>query len=223
MALSKRLLALYQMVEQGSVVADIGCDHGQLSIALVETGVAPHVYACDLRTGPLTRAKEAVALAGLTNQIDCCLRNGLDELPNDVTSVIIAGMGFDTIKGILEAHMEELTEDRTLIIQSNKHVDEVRSWISAHHFTIVKEDLVEEDHFYEIISFQPKSHVPYTREECLFGITLHNHPLFVPYWTFRLHQLEEILAHMPSDHTKRSSIEHRKEQIIQQIEKHKHS
>lgn len=207
MALSKRLLALYRMVEQGSVVADIGCDHGQLSIALVEQGVAPHIYACDLRSGPLSRAKEAVKQAGLEAYIDCYMRNGLDDLPSDVTTVIIAGMGFDTIKGILEAHMEELTENRTFIIQSNKHVDELRRWISKHGFTILKEDIVEEDHFYEIVSFQPIPHEPYSERECLFGVSLSEHTLFQTYWKFRLTQVEEILSHMPADHIRRYEVE----------------
>ena len=78
MALSKRLLALYEMVEKGSIAADIGCDHAQLSIALIENEICPHVYACDLREQPLARAKEAIQAAGLTERITAHLRNGIE-------------------------------------------------------------------------------------------------------------------------------------------------
>ena len=45
--LSKRLKAAYDMVSEGSVVADVGCDHAFLSIALVSSGKSPEAFACD--------------------------------------------------------------------------------------------------------------------------------------------------------------------------------
>lgn len=201
MALGKRLLALYRMVPNGSVVADIGCDHGQLSIALVQNRIAKHVYACDLRSGPLSRAQQAVDLAGFGNAIDCRLRNGLDDLPDDVNIVVIAGMGFETIQMILESHMEELMKQRLFIIQSNTHPDALRKWISDHHFTIFKEDLVQEDrHYYEIIAFTSKFHASYSEDEILFGVYLPEHTLFDAYWKKRLHSYQSILHGLKKDH-----------------------
>ena len=39
MELSKRLLMVASMVEPGSIVADVGCDHGYVSIYLVRQGI----------------------------------------------------------------------------------------------------------------------------------------------------------------------------------------
>lgn len=217
MALSKRLLALFRMVEQGSIAADIGCDHGQLAIALVQHGICEHVYACDLRKGPLSRAEEAVAQAQLTKQITCLLKNGIDDLPADCNTVMIAGMGFDTIKGILEAHEQELPQYHTFIIQSNKYVSELRRWISDHHFTIVEEDLIEEDHYYEIIKFCCDVHAPYSEEEILFGVFLTDHPLFVTYWKQRLQKLEMVLEQMPDNHQRRFALMKQKQMIEETI------
>ncbi len=203
MALSKRLLALYQMVRQGAVVADIGCDHALLSIALVENGICDHVYACDLRTAPLAAAEKAVSQAGLQERIFCCKRNGLSELAADVDTVVIAGMGYETIKAILEAHPHELKEGRSFIIQSNTHVEELRRWISAHHYTIVCEDLVSEDHFYEIICFTCKEHEPYEEMEQRYGVFLPQHPLFSSYCIQRLRKVNVILDQLPSGNEKR--------------------
>ena len=71
MALSKRLLALYEMVKPGSVAADIGCDHAQLAIASVQNGISDNVYVSDLRSSHLATAKLAVAQARLNEQIIC--------------------------------------------------------------------------------------------------------------------------------------------------------
>lgn len=219
MALSKRLLALFQMVDPNSIVADIGCDHGQLSIALVEEGICDHVYACDLRAGPLSRAKEAVMQAHLETKIDCLLRNGMDDLPDDCDTILIAGMGFETIKQILEAHETTLPHYRKFIIQSNKHVAALRHWISAHHFTIVQEDLVEEDHFYEIVAFTCEYHDSYSEVECMFGIDQPKHPLFQRYLRHKLAKQQQILAKMPKDHARRSEMECYEKKLKQQLEK----
>lgn len=205
MALSKRLFSIFQMVEKGSIVADIGCDHGLLAIALVQEEICTKVYACDLRTGPLSRAKAAIQAAGLEKQITTLLRNGIDDLPSEVDTIVIAGMGFDTIKGILEAHLEELPRYRRFIIQSNKHVEDLRAWISDHQYRILNEDIVEEDHFYQIVAFscQPSSHL--SQDQILFGTCLEGHPLFVPFWRHQLDKQAQILNRMPLAHPNRES------------------
>lgn len=197
MALSKRLFSIFSMVEKGSVVADIGCDHGLLSIALIQEDVCSRVYACDLRKGPLSRAQEAISSLHLDHQITTILTNGMDHLPEDVDTIIIAGMGFDTIQGILERNLDKLKNYKRIIIQSNKHVEDVRRWISEHHYTIVQEDIVEEDHFYEVIAFTCSYHDSLNEDEILFGSCI-QHPLFPLYWKHHLDKLTNILSKMPS-------------------------
>ena len=58
--LSKRLQALADMVTPGHIVADVGCDHGFVSIYLIQSGIAPKVFAMDVRKGPLERAQEHI-------------------------------------------------------------------------------------------------------------------------------------------------------------------
>ena len=54
--LSKRLEVCAGFVSPGDRVADIGCDHGYLSIHLLLSGRASHVYASDIGEGPLQSA-----------------------------------------------------------------------------------------------------------------------------------------------------------------------
>ena len=60
MRLSKRLRVVADMVKPGNAVADIGCDHGYLSVWLVREHIAAHAIAMDLREGPLSSAKEHI-------------------------------------------------------------------------------------------------------------------------------------------------------------------
>ena len=56
----KRLETILSFVEQGAFVADIGTDHAQLPILLVERNICNKVYACDEKKGPLSIAKENI-------------------------------------------------------------------------------------------------------------------------------------------------------------------
>ena len=69
MELTARLKQIADMVPQGFSVADIGTDHGYLPIYLVVKGISPCVLACDLRPGPLERAKAHVREQLLENSL----------------------------------------------------------------------------------------------------------------------------------------------------------
>ena len=63
--LSRRLQMLADMVTPGNRVADVGCDHGFLSVFLVQRRISPHVLAMDVRKGPLAAAAGHVEECGL--------------------------------------------------------------------------------------------------------------------------------------------------------------
>ena len=59
--ISNRLLLCAEFVPRGSRAADIGTDHGYLSIYLLREGICPFVTAADLREQPLQKARENAA------------------------------------------------------------------------------------------------------------------------------------------------------------------
>lgn len=159
--LSKRMEAVVSMVSpQSFTVADIGCDHAYVSIALIERKIAENVVAMDVRQGPLGIAAGNVAAAGLEGKIDLRLSNGLEKLlPGEVDAVVIAGMGGMLVKSILESgekilHYEKMRP--SLILQPQSDLKEVRIFLHSSAYHIVQEKmLIDEGKYYTVIKAEP--------------------------------------------------------------------
>ena len=63
--LSNRLGQIARMAQPGSVVADIGTDHGQLMVYLAQNGTIRRGYACDINEKPLNLARMIFADYGV--------------------------------------------------------------------------------------------------------------------------------------------------------------
>jgi len=153
MKLSNRLEMVVSMVASARAAADIGTDHGHVPIELVRRGIVDRAYAMDVRKGPLSKAQENVAAAGLKDKIETRLSDGLQKLnAGEADSVIIAGMGGELVIHILEdgRHMWDTVDQWILSPHSELH--KVREWLHVNGFPIVKEDMVfEEGKFYTIM------------------------------------------------------------------------
>ena len=101
--ISQRLLACCDYVNRGDRIADIGCDHGYLSIHLVTDGIAQSAIASDVNELPLQSAVRNAAKYGVSDKIRFFLSDGVRNIPRDFDTLICAGMGADTMISILEA------------------------------------------------------------------------------------------------------------------------
>ncbi|MDD2497328.1 MAG: class I SAM-dependent methyltransferase [Desulfitobacteriaceae bacterium] len=155
--LSSRLTAVASMVRKGSVVADIGTDHGYLPAYLISQGISPYTIASDVSQGPLNAAKEVVELLALGRKVDLRLGDGLKVLsPGEADTICIAGMGDSTIIKILAGTPDVLTEVKRLVLQPMRGTSQLRRWLMEYGWDIVDEELVFEGGlFYEIIGAQP--------------------------------------------------------------------
>ena len=146
--ISARLEACAQLIPYGAKVADIGCDHGYLSIALLREGRAQEVWASDLREKPLQRAQENAARFGVTGNIHFLLADGLAAVPpRKVDTIVIAGMGGDRITGILSAAPWVRAEQMTLVLQPQSSGNDLRRWLGREGFRIEEERLVRDSGF----------------------------------------------------------------------------
>jgi len=151
--LSKRLQTVANMVTKGSVVADIGTDHGYLPIYLAQNNISEHVIAMDVNKGPLNKAFQNIRQLHLESKIDIRLSNGLDLLEkNEANTVIICGMGGKLIVKILERGRDKISQDSELILSPQSEIQLFREYLLHNEYRIVKEDmLIDDGKFYVII------------------------------------------------------------------------
>lgn len=171
MELSKRLQAVADLVTEGVSVADIGTDHGYIPIHLVSTGKNPNAIAMDVNEGPLQRAQENIAQAGLEKNIRLRLSNGLVGLePGEVDAMITAGMGGALVIQILDQSPEVVKELKEFILQPQSELHKVREYLNTHGFASVEENMIKEDgKFYPMMKMIHKEEEPYTVEELYYG------------------------------------------------------
>ena len=194
--LSKRLSAIAKLVNINSIVADIGSDHGLLPCFLVLNEISEKAYAVDNKKGPLKRAKENVYKYGLNDKVFPILSNGLNELENDVNSIVIAGMGFMTVKEIIETNSDKLENINQLIIQSNTDVNLLRKWIMDKKYLIDDEIIVYDNNkYYFIFNINPSISKEYPENQWLVSDNLieNKDQLYYDYLKFTLNKLKDII------------------------------
>ncbi len=141
---SKRLSSIVDITEPAGVIADVGCDHGFVSIELVNRNKAKHVIACDINKGPLEAAVRNISEAGLSGSIETRLSDGLHKIkPDDkIETVIIAGMGGRLVTKILSEGKDLLENVSQLVLEPQSELFAVRQFIRENRFCIVKEEFV---------------------------------------------------------------------------------
>ncbi|MGL5540879.1 MAG: tRNA (adenine(22)-N(1))-methyltransferase [Erysipelotrichaceae bacterium] len=201
MKLSIRLQAIADLIPVGKRVADIGTDHALLPCYLIQHNLASHVYACDLNQGPLDHAAMTITKYECQDSISLVLSNGLEKVDPTVEVIVIAGMGFETIKLILEGQIERFSNMETLIIQSNTDLADLRYWLNQNNFTIEAESLVEDGFYYHILKVK-RGRQTLRDEQIRFGYQLEQNPLWVAELQRLQNHYSSILKNIPVDHPK---------------------
>ena len=148
-SLSERMTRIEDMAGRCRCVADIGTDHGLIPIYMVLSGIAESAVLTDIARGPLKRASEnVVKYAGSEDDQRFSLRlgAGLETLEeNEADVIIIAGMGGETIYGILEADPAKARSAKRLVLQPRTMCAELRKWLVSNDYSITDECLAEEN------------------------------------------------------------------------------
>ncbi len=151
--LSRRLRAVAGMVTEGNTVCDVGCDHGFVSIYLVQRGISPRAIAMDVNEGPLRAAGEHVREYGLEGYIETRLSDGVAALSaGEADTLVCAGMGGRLMRRIMEEGKEKIRQMREAILQPQSEIRMVREYLREEGYSIVDENMVlEEGKYYPII------------------------------------------------------------------------
>ena len=149
--LTKRLAACAAQVTSGGVVCDVGTDHAYLLAELLQSGRCARAVATDIHAGPLEAAKRTLTEAGVLEQAELFLCDGLTQVqPEGITDVVIAGMGGETIVHILESC--PWRQQVHLILQPMTKISTLRQWMAEQGFSWTEQAVQEGEKFYLIFS-----------------------------------------------------------------------
>jgi len=163
--LSERLQAVCDMITPSLNVSDVGCDHGYLSIYLMQNKIAKSVIASDVRTGPLSKAAENLNIYGMADVIDLRLSDGLDMIePGEVDSIVMSGMGGNLMIDILKRGSDVVEKATELILQPQSEIAGLRHFLQEKGFVIISESMVYEDYKYYPMMKAVKGEMNWDRE-----------------------------------------------------------
>lgn len=145
--LSKRLQACCDFVSPGDRVADIGCDHGYLSIYLLIKGIASSVIASDINEQPLQSAVKNAETYGVREKIQFFLSDGVSNIPRDFDTLVCAGMGADTMISILDSAPWLKDRQYRLILQCQSKTPLLRQYLSQNGWQITEETVLRDGRF----------------------------------------------------------------------------
>lgn len=170
MELTPRLQAIAEQVPQGAHMADVGTDHGYLPAWLLRGGRINSAIAADLRAGPLNHSKETAQRFGVAERISFRLCDGLSAIrPEEVDTVVIAGMGGETIISILEAAPWTKKETQ-LLLQPMTGFAELRLWLQENSYQITSECIAcEGERLYIILTVKGGEMPPMSPAELWVG------------------------------------------------------
>ena len=205
MKLSHRLETIASFVRRGSIIADIGTDHGYIPIYLVKEGISPRALAMDVRKGPLERAKRHVHEYGLEDRI--CLRqsDGLHKLEaGEAVTIVIAGMGGELMVRILEEgrHVFESTE--RLILSPQSEPGNVRRFLETNGFCILRETMVRDEGKYYTVIEAGHGMMKYSRD-CFYEygrcLIEEKNGVFAGYLEKEKKTVEELIEKLSQNHS----------------------
>lgn len=151
--LTPRLRAVAGLVPPNAALADVGTDHAYLPAWLLGRGLVRRAIAADINKGPLDRARLTAQQYNCADRMEFRLCDGLAGIaPDEVDTIVIAGMGGETIAAILQAACWVQDARYTLILQPMSAQPDLRGWLWYNGFSIEKEEIIREgDKLYNIL------------------------------------------------------------------------
>jgi len=208
--ISDRLLACAGFVTPGDRVADIGCDHGYLSIHLLLEGIAKSAIASDVREQPLLSAVRNAEKYGVRDRMEFYLSDGVRGIPRDFDTMVCAGMGADTMISILEAAPWLQNSKYRFILQCQSKTPMLRRYLSENGWRITAESVLRDGRFlYTVMEvYYEPDHPRLTLGEWYFPPALLENPSAeVPaYYKWVVDGLKIATKHQ-NDHEKKQALD----------------
>lgn len=151
--LSPRLSSIFSLLDRVSVLADVGCDHGYILYKALEGGISERVIGIDISEPSLNKSKSLLSSNFSKERFECRLGNGLQVLgEREANGCVIAGMGGQLMAKILSESMDKAMTMDYLLLQPMQAEEELFTFLSKNHFSLLGKDLArEKDKYYPIL------------------------------------------------------------------------
>ena len=200
MELSKRLNFIIENIDNTSVLADIGTDHGYIPLYAVKNGLCSKAIAIDINKDPLDKAKLNAILEGAGDELEFRLGSGLKPLENgEVEVAVIAGMGGNLIRDILEDDIEKVSSIGYLILVPAQNPEVLREYLYNNDYEIICEDLCEEEGiYYELFKVRKKAGESAKLDSIYYEVSpkllMQRHPLMKEFLNSKVENYKKILS-----------------------------
>ena len=155
--LTPRLSASLEMLRGYDTVADIGCDHGRLTAALLQRGGCRFVIASDISEPSLEKARQLIAHIGLSDHVSFSEGDGCSVLhPGECDAIALLGMGGTLMTRILNACPVPLMGAKALVLQPMRAQDDIRRYLYENRFRIISDRVIcDHGRLYQVFKAVP--------------------------------------------------------------------
>lgn len=189
MKISDRLVKIASFIKKGANVADIGADHGLLEKYLLDNKIVESVFAIENKRGPYEILKNNLK----DYNVILSLSDGIEAIPSDIDTVVIAGMGGNLIVDILKKNVSKLENVEQIVVDAHKDLELVRREIVKLGYVIEKENIVLENSIYYFVISLVKGKATYDDITYEWGLNIKRDPLFDEYRNKEIQRLSKNL------------------------------
>ncbi len=147
--MTQRLERIFSLLTHCETFADIGCDHGYIAMAMLDSGRCEKVIISDISEKCLDKAKKLLARYAKAGRVESVVSDGFSKV-GKCDLALIAGMGGEEISSILK---DAKTLPERLVIQPMKNTDKARLCAVKCGYRIEKDFLFKAGgKYYDLIS-----------------------------------------------------------------------
>ena len=191
--ISKRIKFIASLIDASDKVLDVGTDHALLPIYLVKNNITKVADGSDISSVVLENAKNNLIKYKMDSIINLFCSDGIKSVDiNKYNTLVITGMGFHTIKDILDNG--NLDGIKKMIIQSNNNHEEFRKYINSINYKIISDYYIFDKGKWYLVSLISKGKQMLSGIEYVCGLYNINNK---EYYKYIIKKYKNILKNVP--------------------------
>ncbi len=193
--LDDRLMKIASCFRKCQKAADIGADHGQLSLFLLSSNIVSHMTVTDISAPSLKKAMQLIEEKGYKDRAHFVVTDGLKDVQDQMDFIAIAGMGGHTICQILMQGKDKL-QGAELVLSAHTDVPLVRKMLENLGYMLVEEKIAFVKNKYYVVLHAVIGRKKLSEKEAFLGpcLTQKSDALYIAYLENRIQRYKLSVA-----------------------------